>query len=284
MNTIGNQDHDTRMRNMIPNHSGPPPAAPKRQRTTRRKPGEDNDHATLVTVNNNGSRKADKQTTENTMAQTAIMDLMHIERRLGNINTEAAALQPSLIGINFTAMENIEDGEDEEGTPLTAQQHKKMAARTDTLLAHTRNLQKEYDDFCSYISKEAGVERMDSSKDADNPTGEADTKPAAKTSRKADRPEPMDVLHLQRRIGKVGSEAAALPNIFAIIDFTAMENIEDGENEEGTPLTERQYRRIAERVETLLEHTRNLQDEYDRFVDYICKEAGVERWDDRLSR
>lgn len=218
------------------------------------------------------------------MAQTAVMDLMHIERRLGNINTEAAALQPSLIGINFTAMENIEDGEDEEGTPLTEQQHKKMAARTDTLLAHTRTLQKEYDDFCSYISKEAGVERMDSSKDADNPTGEADTKPAAKTSRKADRPEPMDVLHLQRRIGKVGSEAAALPNIFAIIDFTAMENIEDGENEEGTPLTERQYRRIAERVETLLEHTRNLQDEYDRFVDYICKEAGVERWDDRLSR
>lgn len=218
------------------------------------------------------------------MAQTAVMDLMHIERRLGNISTEAAALQPSLIGIDFSAMENIEDGEDEEGTPLTAQQHKEMAARTDTLLAHTRNLQKEYDGFCSCISKEAGVEHRDSNKDADDTTGETDHKPAVKTGRKAERPAPMDVLHLQRRIGKVGSEAANLPNIFGRIDFTAMENIEDGEDEEGTPLTERQYRRIAEQVETLLAHTRNLQGEYDRFVDYICKEAGVERWDDRLSR
>ena len=95
------------------------------------------------------------------MAQTAVMDLMHIERRLGTISTEAAALQPSLIGINFSAMENIEDGEDEEGTPLTARQYRMIAERVETLLAHTRNLQGEYDRFVDYICKEAGVERWD---------------------------------------------------------------------------------------------------------------------------
>ena len=206
------------------------------------------------------------------------LDMLHVQRRVDRIGTEASNLQPSLNAIDFLSMEDIEDGE-REGTPLTEEQYRRIAARTDTLLEHTKGLKKEYDDFIGYISKEAGVEHGNAYAD--------DAKPAegtkGKPGKKAEKPEPLDMLHLQRRIGKVGAEASILQPRLNNIDFSAMESIEDGENEEGTPLTKEQHQRIAARSETLLEHTRGLQKEYDGFIDYISKEAGVERREDRLS-